>query len=67
DGTAKTARFDGFRRPWPNPIVMDEETIKRVNNRWHEYNTGVLLDSPSAGFMKLTRGKGAVAFKNDTH
>ncbi len=23
DGTAKTFKHDGFKRPWPNPIVMD--------------------------------------------
>jgi 4-hydroxy-3-polyprenylbenzoate decarboxylase len=28
---------EGFTRPWPNEIVMSEDIIKLVNERWREY------------------------------
>jgi len=31
DGTRKTAGYDGFTRDWPNIIVMDEPTIRKVD------------------------------------
>ncbi len=61
DGTAKTRTYDGFVRPWPNPIVMDDDTINRVDRRWEEYKLGKLPGSPSGNFKKFLRGDGAVA------
>lgn len=47
DATVKTLELDGFLRPWPNPTLMDQETIKMVDEKWPEYGIGVLIPSPS--------------------
>jgi len=39
DATRKTPA-DGHDRPWPDDIVMDGDTVKRVTERWHEYGLG---------------------------
>ncbi len=65
DGTAKTKHHDGFSRPWPNPVVMDEAIIRQVDSRWEEYRLGSFLESPSKHYMKLTRGHGAIALENN--
>jgi len=31
---------EGFTRPWPDPIVMDEATRQLVDRRWREYGLG---------------------------
>ena len=59
DGTRKTSGYDGFRRDWPNIIVMDEPTIRKVDKNWGEYGLGPLLPSPSVKYRSLILNDGA--------
>lgn len=61
DASTKTAELDGFTRPWPNVIVMDEEIIQQVDARWKEYGFREFIASPSHRYRPLVRGTGAVA------
>ena len=47
DGTRKTKEYDDFSRPWPNIIVMDDDTIKKVDEKWNTLGLGKFLPSPS--------------------
>lgn len=53
DATLKTPKTDGFQRPWPNPVVMNVETIGLVNRRWNSYGIGPMIPSPSARYSAL--------------
>ena len=59
DGTRKTKEFDNFQREWPNIIVADDETIKRVDEKWNQLNIGVFISSPSLKFKDQLYGKEA--------
>lgn len=61
DGTRKTKCFDGFEREWPNVIVMDDSTIKTVDEKWVSLGMGELLRSPSLKYRMLVNSRGAVA------
>ena len=37
DATSKGV-IDGFKRNWPDEIVMNEEIKNLVDRKWHEYN-----------------------------
>jgi 4-hydroxy-3-polyprenylbenzoate decarboxylase len=60
DGTRKTTGFDGFKRDWPNIIVMDEPTIRKVDENWEKYGLGSMLPSPSRKYRSLILSDGAV-------
>jgi 4-hydroxy-3-polyprenylbenzoate decarboxylase len=62
DGTTKNQGVDAFKRDWPNPVVMDEETIRKVDAKWNALGLGPLIPSPSLKYQKLFKGSGAVAF-----
>ncbi|MBE0641036.1 MAG: UbiD family decarboxylase, partial [Bacteroidales bacterium] len=51
DGTRKYHRLDGFTRPWPNIIAMDEATINQVDQRWEQYRLGPFIPSPSLKYL----------------
>jgi 4-hydroxy-3-polyprenylbenzoate decarboxylase len=61
DGTKKTKAIDGFERQWPNPVVMDEETIKKIDSKWSELGLGEFIDSPSNYYKPQMSGLDAVA------
>ncbi len=61
DGTRKNKR-EGFLRDWPNPVVMDEQTIKKIDSLWEKLELGEFLPSPSLKYRKLEIGKGAIAY-----
>lgn len=61
DATRKSKEYDQFLRDWPNPVVMNKETISLVNKKWPGYQLGPLLISPSERFAPLMRGDEAVA------
>jgi 4-hydroxy-3-polyprenylbenzoate decarboxylase len=61
DGTRKSMTLDGFRRDWPNIIVMDDATIKRVDENWENYQLGPFIPSPSRKYKPLVLTGGAVA------
>jgi hypothetical protein len=42
----KTKEFDNFDRDWPNIIVADDETIKKVDKKWSELGIGRLYTVP---------------------
>jgi 4-hydroxy-3-polyprenylbenzoate decarboxylase len=61
DGTRKTREFDDFQRDWPNVIVMDDQTIRSVDDKWPELGLGPILSSPSGIYKSLVISKGAVS------
>jgi 3-polyprenyl-4-hydroxybenzoate decarboxylase len=48
DATVKSYELDGFQRPWPNPTLMDKETIKMVDHKWAGYDAGPEIPSRSS-------------------
>jgi 4-hydroxy-3-polyprenylbenzoate decarboxylase len=47
DGTRKIAE-EGFSRAWPQKIVMDEATVRLVDEKWAKYGIpGARLESPT--------------------
>lgn len=61
DGCRKTLKYDDFKRPWPNVVVVDDETIKLVDNKWKKYGLGDFIKSPSLKYKSLLFEGGAVA------
>ncbi len=61
DGTIKTKELDNFQRDWPNIIVMDDDTIKAVDEKWSRLGLGKFLSSPSLKFKGQMYGEEAVA------
>ncbi|MCX6230212.1 MAG: menaquinone biosynthesis decarboxylase [Bacteroidetes bacterium] len=61
DGTRKTLAFDDFKRPWPNVVVVDDETIKAVDEKWAKLGLGEFIPSPSLKYKALLFKGGAVA------
>ncbi|GAA4755247.1 menaquinone biosynthesis decarboxylase [Flavisolibacter ginsenosidimutans] len=59
DGTIKTKALDNFQRDWPNIIVMDDATIKAVDEKWDSLGLGEFLSSPSLKFKGQTYGEEA--------
>lgn len=52
DATVKSRELDGFTRPWPNPTLMDQKTIKMVDSKWIEYQAGPVITSRSLKYAK---------------
>jgi 4-hydroxy-3-polyprenylbenzoate decarboxylase len=63
DGTRKISGVDGFEREWPNVIVMDEDTMKKVDEKWEKYGLGPLLPSLSRKYRSLILNDGAIVHK----
>lgn len=61
DGTVKTREYDDFHRDWPNIIVADDDTIRRVDEKWDRLGLGAFLPSPSLKFKSQMYGEEAVA------
>ena len=53
DGTRKTLEMDHFERERPEVIIMDDETIERVNAIWPLLKAGDLILSPSLKYKSL--------------
>jgi 4-hydroxy-3-polyprenylbenzoate decarboxylase len=60
DGTRKTKELDNFHRDWPNIIVADEMTIRKVDEKWNTLGLGKLIPSPSLKFKDQMYGEEAV-------
>lgn len=60
DGTMKSGKLDNFSRDWPNVVVMDEDTIRKVDEMWDKLGLGSYLLSPSLKYRALVRNEGAV-------
>ncbi|MDP4280772.1 MAG: menaquinone biosynthesis decarboxylase [Bacteroidota bacterium] len=61
DGTRKEKGIDGFQREWPNIIVMDDATIRKINEIWPKLNLGNLIPSPSLKYKSLITSYNAIA------
>jgi 4-hydroxy-3-polyprenylbenzoate decarboxylase len=64
DATSKNSKRDGFDRDWPNPVVMSEDVIRSIDQKWPELMPGALIPSPSLKYRPLLRGEAAVAIHN---
>jgi 4-hydroxy-3-polyprenylbenzoate decarboxylase len=60
DGTRKSREFDDFERDWPNVIIMDDETIRAIDQKWDNLGLGPFIPSPSLQYKSLVVNKGAV-------
>lgn len=60
DGTRKTKELDNFQRDWPNIIVANEITIKRVDEKWNRLGIGQFIPSPSLKYKSQLYGEEAV-------
>ncbi len=61
DATKKTVKKDNFKRDWPNIVVSDDSTIKRIDHIWDSLGIGGFIESPSLKYRKLNNGDGAIA------
>jgi 4-hydroxy-3-polyprenylbenzoate decarboxylase len=61
DGTRKTPELDGVTRPWPNIIVSDEETVRKVDEKWARLGLGDFIPSPSEKYRKQVYSDSAFA------
>ena len=43
---------EGFRRPWPDEIVMDAATKKRIDSIWHTLGSETVAQSPPKSVWK---------------
>lgn len=59
DGTRKNKSLDGFDRPWPNIIVADDDTIKKIDEKWAGLNLGPIINSPSLKYKTQLYGEEA--------
>jgi 4-hydroxy-3-polyprenylbenzoate decarboxylase len=59
DGTRKTRDLDNFQRDWPNIIVADENTIKKIDEKWEQLGLGKFIPSPSIKFREQLYGREA--------
>jgi 4-hydroxy-3-polyprenylbenzoate decarboxylase len=64
DATRKTLNNDKFERDWPNILVMDDRTIKAIDNKWESLNVGAYIQSPSLYYRPLKMNDGAVVKNN---
>lgn len=64
DGTRKLETIDGFKREWPNVLVMNDETISYIDQNWNKIIQDSFLPSPSLKYKKLVFSDGAVAIVN---
>ncbi|MGE0088877.1 MAG: menaquinone biosynthesis decarboxylase [Bacteroidales bacterium] len=58
DATRKSLRKDNFERDWPNIIISDDQTIKKIDNCWANLELGKFINSPSKKYKKLFQGSG---------
>ena len=51
DATAKS-KSTTFTRDWPNIVVSDIQTIKKIDEIWDSFGIGTFVESPSLQFIK---------------
>lgn len=61
DGTRKITKKDNFQRDWPNVVISNNETIKKIDEIWNNLNVGEFVSSPSLKLKDLVRNNGPVA------
>ncbi len=67
DATAKTRADDDFERDWPEVVMMDDNTIKSVDEKKCVAENGILSQSPSIKLKNLRYNNGAVKFFNSNN
>jgi 4-hydroxy-3-polyprenylbenzoate decarboxylase len=55
----KKNKTKSFKRAWPDLVVMDDETIAKIDEKWNDLNLGTFIDSPSRILKKIALEKGA--------
>ncbi len=60
---SKNRETSDFSRDWPNVLIMDEETIKKVDNIWETLQIGGFIPSPSLVYRNYVKNKGAIKKK----
>lgn len=58
DGTQKIRNIDKVTFIRPNATIMSEPIIQLVDNKWHSYEIGEFIKSPSYKYKKITLGEG---------
>lgn len=48
-----------FKRAWPDLVVMDDDTIAKIDKKWNALNLGTFIESPSIVLKKIALEKGA--------
>lgn len=61
DATRKKPGLDDFQRDWPNVVVMDDVTIRSIDEKWTGLGLGTFFSSPSDTFKSLNSNSGAVS------
>ena len=61
DGTRKVTKVDNFQRDWPNVVISNDETIKKINEMWNDLNIGEFISSPSLKLKDLVKNNGPIA------
>jgi 4-hydroxy-3-polyprenylbenzoate decarboxylase len=56
----KHTQQENHQRDWPNVLVMDDETIKRVDTIWEDLNLGEFVKSPSLIYKDYITNNGAI-------
>lgn len=59
DGTRKTLKNNNFERDWPNVVVSDIKTIKKIDKLWEKLPFNKFEKSPSLQYRKLLFSDGA--------
>jgi 4-hydroxy-3-polyprenylbenzoate decarboxylase len=60
DARAKNMAANNFIRDWPNPVSMDEKTIKTVDEKWTDLTGMKFVESPSLKYKFLIKGNSAI-------
>lgn len=60
DGTRKVYPSDKPSRDWPNVVMMDLDTIRRIDDKWVNLGLGNLIVSPSLKLQPLHLSDSAV-------
>ncbi|MGE0076989.1 MAG: menaquinone biosynthesis decarboxylase [Bacteroidales bacterium] len=61
DGTRKAYSTDNFKRDWPNVVMMDKNTIDKVDNAWELLDIGDFVASPSLALQCFQVGDEPIA------
>jgi len=63
DATRKTTHIDNFKRDWPNPVLMSNHVIQKVDAMWDNLNVGSFIKSPSLPFRSMEGPGGAISYQ----
>jgi len=65
DASRKTKEKDFYMRRWPNILVMNQETIQRIDGIWKNLNLGEWIESPSKSHLPFFKGNQAFVSNPD--